>query len=344
MTSIEFEPTAWSPDGRHLLAIGALATGSTDNQIHVLAADGRLLYSVKADTAAWVDSTTIAVVVPASSVPGPALVKLVDMSGREIATLPGSFQEDVATGQQYGAMLLGSGHGDLAILDATGSAASSWTFVTWDGHALSKARPGVPIAWSESPIAVVRPDALTGCCGSQYAEGPVELVSASDGQASATYPEVIGRRKVGGVDTLGGYDAASSFSPDGRYLVASGTVLDTHTGESWPTGSGAWLPDGTLLASQDGSINRWTGPVSSGDPRFVPAGKVLVAANAAVAVEYFADLRPELVALSGDTTVRFSIPGVQFLDRVLISPNGQTVAVIGLDARGWEVTSLVQLP
>ncbi|MGZ6267074.1 MAG: hypothetical protein ACXWNR_00710, partial [Candidatus Limnocylindrales bacterium] len=118
-------PVAWSPDGTHLLvATGGYGSG----QIQIRAASGGLTATLAAYGAAWFDSRTVVIAANASLRTGPANVSLVNLKGEVVATLPAG--GGVSFGS--GALLIGSGSGDVAVT-SVGGWGGSQAFVVWDG-------------------------------------------------------------------------------------------------------------------------------------------------------------------------------------------------------------------
>jgi hypothetical protein len=341
------DPMEWSPDGAYLIAgwPGSYGPGMPGNRIQILDESGRVIGTHAGDDATWFDPNTVAVVTLTSpDKNNAARVTLIDTSGHDLRTLPGTFIEGADTTEQNGPMLFGSGRGELAILDASASSPSDWSFVLWDGEALSAPRAGIPLAWSDSHLAVLLGQSTTGCCGTRWVQGSVEVLTIPDLRSEDLGTEVPGAFEAAGRPTVAEpVDTSASFSPDGRYLLSSGTVVDLRDGTSWIAGPGGWLPDNTLLAASGDQILRWQGSSGVPDPRFEPGG-VPEVSRSGVVVECFPDRRPGLLVLLDGQVRNLTLPKIELLDSVMISPNGQVLAVTGEDLNSGYYVQLIRLP
>jgi hypothetical protein len=341
-TPIQGEPIAWAPDGRHLLVAG------TGGQIQITDAAGRVTGTCDGDDATWVDSDTVAVAAR-SGHGSEATVTLVGVNCHHKATLSGTYAENSATSGGQGGMLLGSGHGQLAIADQGDRNASDANFVIWDGHSLSSERQGVPIAWSADGRKLAylasggraMADATAAPSGKSnwsnwsserrhYApafagssvSGSLEILS---GKGLHTSTKVSGSFSVTPGSPVYGYGLGAVFSPDGRRLVVSGTLVDIPTRTTRRVGQGDWLPDGTLITTSGGSVRRWTGTHSSVEAR-LPGGGVIETSADGDVIDYFSDGRAPLRLTAAGALQEISLQGVASIDSLLVSPDGKAIA------------------
>jgi hypothetical protein len=337
-------PIAWAPDGSHLLV--ARGSGWTNQrQIQIRDSAGGLTGSFNADHATWVDSHTIAAATQAgggSGGKGPGgssvTVRLLDLSGNLTATIPGQYSEGGPSSS--GAILLGSGSGYLAIASQGGWGPSQSTYLLWDGQGLSSAHAGMPIAFSRDgkQLAVLHPSGGSAAASSQ---GWLEIVAVPSlgTVASLSHTNV----RVASQGNGPGYAPDAAFSPDGGFLLVSGTLVDLSRGSTTLVGAGGWLSDGTLLTSNSGAVLRWQGGHSTRDARFVAGGSVETSLHGDV-VEFFADNRQPLL-LAADGTVRhLNLPGIASLDDLSLAPDGGAVAISGRGTDGSKVIGVAALP
>ena len=326
-------PVAWAPDGAHLMTSGA-AGWTNQRQIQILDPSGRLVGSFNADSATWVDSNTIAAASHGKGPGGSTTISLVGLDGHVIATLPGNY----VGGGAAGAVLLGSGTGLVAIASKGDWGPSQSSFVIWDGHTLGASHAGMPIAFSRDgkKLAVLHPSGGYGGSSS----GWLEVVSV------ATLRTIVAntRTTLRVVDQGNGpgYAPDASFSPDGNWLYAAGTLVDLSRGSTTRVGEGGWLPDGSLLTSNGGVVLRWQGSRSTADARFAAGGSVVTSRHGDV-VEYFSDARVPLLITAGGTVRQLKLSGVLSLDDAQLSPTGGAIAFTGRNTSGGRVTDVAKL-
>jgi hypothetical protein len=347
--SVQGEPIAWAPDGRHVLM--ATSSGS-EHQIQVRDAAGGLTGTCEGDDAAWVDSATAAIAVRSSG--SQVTVSLVGVNCHRKATLPGTYTESAAAADFNGGMLLGSGRGQLAIAGQGGHGASDQTFVVWDGHSLTTPQHGVPIAWSADGrrLAVLDTGGHTarwGSGGSRSAWGDNYAGSSISGSLDVfSFPglrsvaSISGSFHVDAGSPVYGYALAASFSPGGRNLLISGTLVDLNSGATRQVGQGDWLADGTLVTTSGGRVLRWRGTGSTSETR-LPGGGVIETSSAGDVIEYFTDGRaPYLLAATG-VLYQISLPGVASISSLLVSPDGGAIACNGRAPGGSSVAAIASL-
>ena len=324
-------PIAWSPDGSQLLvATGAFGSG----QIQIRGASGGLTATLAAYGAAWFDSHTVAIATNATIRTGAANVSLVNLKGEVVATLPAG--SGVPFGS--GALLIGSGNGDVAVTGASGWGGPQ-TFVVWDGQSASASHSGVPIAFSRdgAKLAVLHP---FGMPVGGYASGSLEIVAVPDLHTIASFSHTMLRVAAGNYGP--GYAPDVDFSPDGNWLLASGTLVDLSRGSTVQVGNGGWLPDGTLITSSGGSVLRWQGTHATPDARFQAGGSIETSRHGDV-IEFFRDKRPPLLLAADGGLGQLELPGVASLDALLLAPDGGAVAIEGRGADGGKVTAIAPL-
>jgi hypothetical protein len=353
MTQIQGEPMAWSPDGRYLLVARSAGGQAGQHQVQIRDAAGILTGSCAGDDAAWVDSTTIAVATRGSH-GAEATVSLVGLNGHRKATLPGTYSENSATMALNGGMLIGSGHGQLAIADQGGGNGSEPSFVVWNGRSLSSPKEGVPIAWSAdgSRLAVLQAGGRAGAnvahdpgfAGSLRATGP----SISGSLQVLSFPglqtivSINGSFRVSAGSPVYGYGLDASFSPNGRRLLISGTLVDLGTRSTRQAGQGDWLPDGTLVSVSGGNVLRWQSGHSTRETR-LPGGGVIETSNHGDVIEYFSDSRPPLLLTAEGRVYRLALTGVATIESLLLSPDGSAVAFNGRAPGGSPVAAVATL-
>jgi hypothetical protein len=348
-------PIAWSPDGAHLLS---WASGS-GHQLQIRDSSGRITGTVTADAATWVGPSTIAIATHAQATPsatgslvhgsggpghrgnpsvGPTnravgdTVGLIDVSGRATATLPGSYPlwGGVANG-----MLVGSGSGELVI---AGQDSFGWHFVLWNGS-LSASQKGLPIAFSQdgSRLAVLHSAGAWG----YGVSGSLEILSVPALTSVGSYSRLNLRVGGGSLGSAFGFDAA--FSPDGRSLLVSGTLVDLGRGSTLATGRGGWLPDGTLVTASNSGLVLWHGSTPTPDQRFPGAGTVATSRHGEL-IYFYNDARPALLLDTDGTLYALSLPGVRSISGLLISPSGRAIAFGGRATDGSPITAVANLP
>lgn len=332
-------PIAWAPDGRHMLLAQVTTGRQGGSRIQICDAAGRVTGSASGTAAVWVDSTTIAIATTGagqgSHFAAGSTITLVDVTGRELAALPGQYASPDATAGLDGGVLVGSGSGRLAVVGQSGPNFSGATYVTWNGQTVSASRQGVPIAFSQdgSKLAVIHPIYGPGGSFGGNPTGSVEVVSVPGLQSLQSFP----RLRIGARSGVQPDYPAVSFSPDGSSLLVSGNLVDLTTGTSVSVGYGGWLPDGTLVTASNGQVTRWDGTHATADARF-PGGGVVETSRRGDVVEYFADGRPPVVLSADGTLHQLSIPGVANIKVLLISPDGRAVALQGRAPGGTTVT------
>ncbi|MGD0018525.1 MAG: hypothetical protein ABSD62_04665 [Candidatus Limnocylindrales bacterium] len=345
-------PIAWSPDGAHLLLWGS----GSPRQLQIRDASGRLNGTAAADAAAWVTSSTIAIathssgVSPSASASGPGhhgvgvspgrsgggeTVSIVDVGGHPVATLPGSY---ALGGGVANGMIVGSGSGEFTIASQGGSGSFGWSFVLWNGS-VSAVQDGLPIAFSQDShrLAVLHPSSVSGGVVTGWLE--VMVVPSLNTVASFTHLNL--RVGSGSLGSSYGFDAA--FSPDGRYLLASGTLVNLSNGSPLATGKGGWLPDGTLVTSSNAGLLRWQGTHSSVDSRFPGMGTVETARHGEL-IYFYGDSRPALLLDTDGSLTAISLAGVRSIGGLLVSPNGRAIAFGGRATDGSSITAVATLP
>jgi hypothetical protein len=325
-------PVSWAPDGAHLMVSGA-SGWNQQRQIKVLDTSGRSVGSISADSATWVGSSTIATSIDGRG-PGSDTIRLVNLSGHTIATMPGTYGEGPGGS---GAVLLGSGTGDVAVASMGGWGSSSSSFVIWDGSNVGATHTGIPIGFSNDGknLAVLHP---SGGFGGGFS-GWLEIVSVPSLQTVVAFSHTSIH-----VSTLGsspGYGPEVTFSPDGNWLFVAGTLVDLSHGSTVHVGNGGWLPDGTLLTSSGGTVLRWQGTHSTPDTRFEAGGSVATSRHGEV-VEFFGDGRALLLLTASGTVRPLTLPGVASISDAQLAPNGAAVAISGRASRS-QVTELARL-
>ena len=327
-------PVAWAPDGAHLLASSG-SGWTTQRQIQVLDSSGRLVGSFSADSATWVDSNTIAAASHGKGPGGSTKINLLNLSGHVSATLPGNYMDGAGSS---GAVLLGSGTGLVAIASKGDWGQSQSTFVIWNGNSVGSSHAGMPIAFSQDgkQLALLHPSSGPGGSSS----GWLEVVSVPGLQTIVSYSHTTLR--VSDQGSGPGYAPDAAFSPDGNWLFASGTLVDLSRGSTTRVGEGGWLPDGTLLTSNGGSVLRWQGAHSTPDARFTAGGSVVTSRHGDV-VEYFTDARTPLLLTAGGTVRQLKLSGVSSLDDAQLSPSGGAIAFTGRNTTGGKVTDVARL-
>ena len=357
VTRIGGSPIAWSPDGAHVLIWGS----GSGRPLQIRDAGGRLSGTVKADAAAWVSSSTIAiatrssVVPPASSSSGPGrrgggpgpgsgsgpggnggeTISIIDTSGRSVATLPGAY---ASGGGVANGMLVGSGSGEFTIASQGGFGSAGWSFVLWNGS-VGAVKDGLPIAFSQDSrsLAVLHPWNASGGA----VTGWLEILAVPSLNSVASFTHLSLRVGAGSLGSGYGFDAA--FSPNGGYLLASGTLVNLANGSTSATGKGGWMADGTLATSSNGGLLRWQGTHSSVDTRFPGLGTVETARHGEV-VYFYGDSRPPLLLDTDGSLNALSLSGVRSIGHFLISPTGRAIAFDGRATDGSSITAVAALP
>jgi hypothetical protein len=326
-------PVAWAPDGAHLMA-SAASGWTTQRKIKVLDVSGKVVGSINASSATWVDAGTIATSTDGRGFGGSAAIQLVNLSGHVTATLSGQYGEGRGGS---GAVLLGSGSGVVAVASMGGWGPAQSSFVIWDGHSVGSQHSGVPLAFSRdgSELVVLHPSGGPGGSSS----GWLEVVSLPGLATVASYTHTTLHLPTQGSGP--GYAPDASLSPDGDWLYAAGTLVDLTHGSAVHVGDGGWLPDGTLLTSSGGTVLRWQGIHSKPDNRFAAGGSVTTSRHGEV-VEYFGDGRTPLLLTSAGSIRPLNLPGVASIDDAQLAPDGGAVAFIGRSNRGG-VTELARL-
>lgn len=344
-------PIAWSPDGAHLLLWGP----GSPRPLQIRDAAGHLNGTAAADAAAWVTSSTIAIATHSSGAspsvsssgpghhgPGSSLahsggetVGIIDLSGHSIATLPGGY---AAGGGIANGMIVGSGSGEFTIASQGGSGPFGWSFVLWNGS-VGAVEDGLPIAFSQDShrLAVLHPSSVAG----GVVGGWLEIVAVPSLNTVASFTHLNLRVGSGSLGSGYGFDAA--FSPDSRYLLASGTLVNLSSGSTLATGKGGWLPDGTLVTSANSGLLRWQGTHSSVDPRFPGVGTVETSRHGEL-VYFYGNGRPPLLLDTGGSLNALSLSGVRSISGLLISPNGRAIAFGGRATDGSSITAVATLP
>jgi hypothetical protein len=376
LTRFSGTPVAWSPDGSHLLV---WADGGV---LQIRDAGGRITGTTAADEAVWVGSSSVAIAVRAtgssgpSGSPGPSAkpsgtrppstqgpaktappssrpsggrkssspggsdesnsadqetVYLVDLAAHVTATLSGSYP---AWSGLPDAMLLGSGTGLLAIAS---QGSKGWQFAIWNGS-LGATGDGLPIAFSQngSRLAVLHPSSSSG----SNIAGWLEILALPSLTGVASFPRLTVH--VGGGSGGSAYGADAAFSPDGRFLLASGTLVNLTSGSALEVGKGGWLPDGTLATASSRGLLRWSGTASSPDKRFPGAGTVALSRRGDL-IYMFGDGRLVLLGSTGMLET-LSLPGIRAVSHLLISPTGQAIALDGRATDGSSIAAVAQLP
>jgi hypothetical protein len=325
-------PISWSPDGSHLL-VGKGGTG----QLQIRTSAGGLSATFAGDSAAWLNSTTLAVAAHSRTGIGSENVTLLDLGGATVATLvPG---EGDPTGNDV--VLLGSGNGEVALIGPRGLSKTQ-TYVLWDGHNVSAPHQGVPIAFSSdgSRLAVIHPSGSGVGTGVGHLLGSLEILSVPSLQTVSTLSRLSLRIATGNPGP--GYAPDASFSPDGARLLVSGTLVDLSRGSTIVVGEGGWLPDGTLVTSTTGGIVRWQGTSPTPDASFAPGGRISTSRRGDV-IEVFGDGRSPLLLTASGRLGPLNLPGVASLDDVLLAPDGSAVAIDGRGTNGSGVTAVALL-
>jgi hypothetical protein len=324
VTGLSGWPVDWAPDGAHLLVSGS-SGWTTQRQIKILSASGKSSGSFTADSATWFDSNTIAASVDGRG-PGSGTITLVNLSGHVVATMPGQHGEG---GGGSGAVLLGSGTGEVAVASTGGWGPTQSSFVIWDGQTVGPSHAGIPIGFSHDgkKLAVVH---SSGGFGGGFS-GWLEIVSVPSLSTVGSFTHTSIRTSSQGSSP--GYGPEVAFSPDGNWLYASGTLVDLSHGSTVHVGDGGWLPDGTLLTSSGGKVLRWQGTHSTPDSRFEAGGSVATSRHGEV-VEFFGDGRSPLLLTSSGTVRQLTLPGVVSIDDAQLAPNGAAVAISGRGTKG----------
>jgi hypothetical protein len=348
-TRLGGDPVAWSPDGSHLLV---LASG----KVQVRDARGVVGGGVYGDAAAWFNSSTYAVATR-SPTRGLETIRLVDTGGRVVGVLPGTY----GMGSTPFAMLVGSGSGELAIASrdeaktlgpsdpsASPSAASpsvastepgtpGWHFVLWNGR-LSATHDGVPVAFTRDgrKLAVLHPGSVAG----GNVTGWLEILATPSLETVAAFDGLTLRLGPGAMGSAYGLDA--SFSPDGRYLLASGTLVDVTSGSSFAAGKGGWLGDGSLVTASADGLLRWGSGHATLDPQFPGAGTVEASRHGEL-VYFYGDGKPALYLNGSGTLYALTLDGFGSIERLLIAPDGRTIALDGRATDGSSIAAVASL-
>jgi hypothetical protein len=327
------DPIAWAPDGKHLLV------WSGAGRVTVRDSGGRAVASADADAAAWVSGSTFAVATRSFGGHGES-ISILNLGGHRVATIPGSY----SAGTSSWLMLLGSGSGsgsgsgELTIASQGGWGSSGWGFVMWNGS-LSTGHRGVPVAFSTDGrrLAVIEPTSVSG----SSVTGSLQILAVPSLSSVADLGGLSVRVGTGSLGSAFGFDAA--FSPDDRYLLASGTLIDLSRGSLTTTGKGGWLPDGTLATASDEGLLRWRGGHSSLDSRFPGAGTVEPSPHGEL-IYFYGDGRPALFLDAGGRLNALTFDRVGSISALLISPDGRTVALDGRATDGSSITAVASLP
>jgi len=317
-------PVNWAPDGAHLLVSGS-SGWTTQRQIKILNASGKSSGSFTADSATWFDSNTIAASTDGRG-PGSGTITLINLSGRVVATMPGQHGEG---GGGTGAVVLGSGTGEVAVAAMGGWGPAQSSFVIWDGQTVGSSHAGIPIGFSHDgkKLAVVH---SSGGPGGNFS-GWLEIVSVPSLSTVGSFTHTSIRTSSPGSGP--GYGPEVAFSPDGSWLYVSGTLVDLSHGSTTHVGDGGWLPDGSLLTSSGGKVLRWQGTHSTTDSRFEAGGSVATSRHGEV-VEFFGDGRSPLLLTSSGTVRQLTLPGVVSISDAQLAPNGAAVAISGRGTKG----------
>ncbi len=358
ITEVGGAPIAWSSDGAHLLMWGPAPT----RQLQIRDAAGRIDGTATADAAAWVSSTTIAIATsspaasPSASPSSPGhhsrvgpgrgggggggsgggeTVSILDLSGHQLATLPGSY---AIGGGVAGGMIVGSGTGEFTIASQGGLGLAGSSFVLWNGS-VSAVQDGVPIAFSQDGqrLAVLHPSSASV----SGVTGWLEILAVPSLDTVSSFPHLTLRVGSGSRGSGYGFDAA--FSPGDGYLLASGTLVDLSDGSTIITGKGGWLPDGTLVTASNAGLLRWQGTHSSLDSRFPGPGTVETSRHGDL-IYFYGDGRPPLLLEANGSLTSLSLPGVRSIGALLISPNGRAIALDGRATDGSSITAVAALP
>jgi len=330
VSSLPAWPIAWAPDGRHMLLARVTPGLGGGSRIEIRDAAGRLTGTVVGTAGAWVDSARIAIATPSAgqgSHFGGSTISLVDVTGHQVATLPGQYASPDITVGADGGVLVGSGAGQLAVVGQTGTNFSGATYVIWNGQSMSPSRQGVPIAFSQDgrELAVIHPTYGPGGSLGGTLSGSLEIVSVSGSKTLASFP----RLRVAARSGL--------FSPNDSSLLVSGILVDLGTGATTNVGDGGWLPDGSLVTVSNGQVTRWQGTHPAADLRFPAGGAVVISVRGDI-VEYFGDGRAPLLLTSDGTFSQLIVPGNPTVKALLISPDGRSVALQGRSQGAATVT------
>lgn len=204
---------------------------------------------------------------------------------------------------------------------------------------MSAPHSGVPIAFSRdgARLAVLHP---LGQSGPGYVSGSLEVVAVPTLQTISSFSHTTLR--VAGQSMGPGYAPDADFSPDGRWLYASGVLVDLSGGSTIRVGQGGWLPSGVLVTSSGGGVMRWQGANSTPDARFQAGGSIETSRHGDV-IEFFDDGRPSLLLKADGTFEQLELPGVASLDGLLLAPNGGAVAIDGKGTSGGKVTAVAAM-
>jgi hypothetical protein len=330
VSSLPAWPIAWAPDGRHMLLARVTAGFGGGTRMEIRDAAGRVTGTAIGSAGVWVDSARIAIATPTAGQGnhlGGSTISLVDVTGHQVAMLPGQYAGPDLTAGPDGGVLVGSGAGQLALVGQTGPNFSGATYVIWNGQTIGPSRQGVPIAFSQDggDLAVIHPTYGQGGSFGSTLAGSLEIVSVSGSKTLAWFP----RLRVAARSGL--------FSPNDSSLLVSGTLVDLGTGATTSVGNGGWLPDGSLVTVSNGQVTRWQGTHPAADPRF-PTGGAVVTSAAGDIVEYFADGRAPLLLATDGTFSQLIVPGNPTVKTLLISPDGRSVAFQGRSQGAATVT------
>ena len=324
-------PIVWAPDGRHMLLARVTAGFGGGSRIEIRDAAGRVTGTAIGSAGVWVDSARIAIATTSAGGQGNhfggSTISLVDVTGHQVATIPGQYAIPDLTEGPDGGVLVGSGAGQLALVGQTGPNFSGATYVIWNGQSIGPSRQGVPIAFSRDggELAVIHPTyGQGGSVGSALA-GSLEIVSVSGSKTLASFPRLHVAARSG------------LFNPNDSSLLVSGTLVDLGTGATTNVGAGGWLPDGSLVTVSNGQVTRWQGTQPAADPRF-PAGGAVVTSAGGDIVEYFGDGRAPLLLATDGTFSQLIVPGNPTVKTLLISPDGRSVALQGRSQGAATVT------
>jgi len=319
-----FGALEWKPDGTELLIAGQEGFRRIDASGHVLEA------IPQAEAASWVDDDHFAVWrgdVTSSSV-----------GSVEIRSVTGS---SVAVDGTYTSEVLGSGHGGIVLVPASGAnPGGNGTFVVWSSGLLSRPIDGLPFGWSQDGAKIVVGRGSVQSLGADIQQVPAAI---------ATYPG-LEIRSLTGVSADPKYLPA--FSADGRLVAFScatlnpremcgQVVVDLGSGRARMVGHQpiglplSWLPGDRLLLSSasypdPGPLQVWDGTT------VVPSGLAIgssgiAASNGAVAASIENTATGGTVTIYSATgTVLSSLPGAA----AVWSPNGSSVAIVPSDPAG----------
>jgi WD40 repeat protein len=241
---------AWSPDGQHVLV--RTTTAKTPQGIAVFDLGAAESAAVAYREGYWTSGTSFAGFGPSTADSVIGHVRFFGLSGTQTGEVPANFE---AVRFAPGSTVF------VGIIPGGSDSAIGTTYRVWNGSGLSKARQGIPLAWTAdaSRLAVLM-SLQGGGHGGSGRDGTLAVVDAN-GAIQFELPGWIG-------DAYG----VATFSPDGSYLAACLAAADgsdppqvrvidvrakSISSSAGQCGIASWSAGNSLLTS-DGSPTLWT--------------------------------------------------------------------------------------